>query len=293
MFAAWADRWQAASEQAGATFHRVGSSEDDSQTDLARLEALLAAEPADSPAPLWLILLGHGTSDGREAKFNLRGPDLTDARLAELLAPMAGRTVCVLNCSASSSPFLGKLSGPRRVVVTATRSADEQSFSRFGEYLSRAITDPSADLDKDGQVSLLEAYLSAGARTAEFYTSNARLASEHALLDDNADRLGTPADWFRGIHATRRARDGAPLDGLLAHQLHLLPAPPDSSLSPDAQRDRDSIEQELAALRERKATLAEDEYYGLLEPLLLRLARLYLAPPEASPAPCVPSAGLR
>ena len=64
--------------------------------------------------------------------------------------------------------------------------------------------------------------LSASGRTSEFYRTRSRLATEHALLDDNGDRLGTPADWFRGVRATRRAKDGAPLDGIRAHQLHLI-----------------------------------------------------------------------
>ena len=94
-----------------------------------------------------------------------------------------------------------------RVVVTATRSGDEQNFARFGQYLAEAIADPRADLDKDGQVSLLEAFLTASSRVDEYYRTRSQLATEHALLDDNGDRLGTPADWFRGVRATE-ARQG-------------------------------------------------------------------------------------
>jgi hypothetical protein len=38
---------------------------------------------------------------------------------------------------------------------------------------------------------------------------------------------------------------------------------------------RDELELEIAELRGRKGKLSEDDYYELLEPLLLELARLY------------------
>jgi hypothetical protein len=193
-FRRWADLWQAAATKAGAGSIRigVGGNEALSAEDRDRLRSALA-ENASGTGPLWLVLIGHGSFDGREAKFNLRGPDVTEAELAEWLAPVK-RPVAILDCSSSSSPFLSKLSGENRVVVTATRSGNESNFSRFGQYLAEAIGDVRADLDKDGQVSLLEAYIAAAARTEEFYKSKARLATEHALLDDNGDKLGTPAE---------------------------------------------------------------------------------------------------
>ena len=104
------------------------------------------------------MLIGHGTFDGREAKFNLRGPDVTDVELADWLLPFK-RPVVVINCASASGPFINRLSGANRVVVTATKSGNEINFARFGQYIAEAIADPRADLDKDGQVSLLEAFL--------------------------------------------------------------------------------------------------------------------------------------
>ena len=167
------------------------------------------------------MLIGHGTFDGHTAKFNLRGPDVTAEELAEWLKPLK-RPLAVINCASASAPFINRLAGENRVVITATKSGDEQNFARFGQYISAAIADPAADLDKDGQVSLLEAYLTACRQVAEFYEQEARLATEHALLDDNGDGLGTPAAWFRGLRATQRAKDGAALDGTRAHQFHLV-----------------------------------------------------------------------
>ena len=235
-----------------------------------------------TPEPLWIVLIGHGTYDGREAKFNLRGPDVTDLELSEWLAPYK-RPVVVINCASASGPFINRLSGSNRVVVTATKSGYETNFARFGQYLAEAITDPRADLDKDGQVSLLEAFLTASSRVEEYYRTHSQLATEHALLDDNGDRLGTPANWFRGVRATQRAKDGAALDGIRAHQLHLIPSDRERAIPAEKRQRRDQLELSIAALRDQKAKLGEEEYYVRLEKLMVELARLYHEPPQASP----------
>ncbi len=234
----------------------------------------MAERATAAPEPIWLVLIGHGTYDGRTAKFNLRGPDVTEVELAEWLAPVK-RTVAVLDCSACSSPFLNRLSGPNRVIVTATKSGSEQNFARIGQYLAESIADPRADLDKDGQVSLLEAFLSASSRVSEYYRTHAQLATEHPLIDDNGDRLGTPADWFHGVRATRRAKDGAPLDGPRAHQLHLIPSDRERNMPAATRQRRDQLELAVSALRDQKDKLSEKDYYEQLEKLMLDLARLY------------------
>jgi hypothetical protein len=229
---------------------------------------------------LWLVLIGHGTFDGREAKFNLRGPDVSEAELAEWLRPVT-RPLALINTSSASAPFLAKLAGRNRVVVTSTRSGNEQNYARFGRFLAAAITDAAADLDRDGQVSLLEAYLAASQRTAEFYAGAMRLATEHALLDDNGDGLGTPADWFKGVRATRQAKEGAAVDGPRAHQFHLIRSAGEQRLDPEVRRRRDALELNLAQLRERKRALSAEEYQEKLRRLLLELAALYAEPVPA------------
>jgi hypothetical protein len=227
------------------------------------------------------VLIGHGTYDGREAKFNLRGPDFSDAELAQWLSPVK-RPLAVINCASASGPFLKKLAGPNRVVVTATRAGSENNFARFGEHLSEAVVDPGADLDKDGQTSLLEAFIAASHRVEEFYKEDARLATEHALLEDNGDGLGIPADWFQGTRATKSAKDGAPLDGLRAHQWHLKLSDAEKALPAEFRAKRDALELEVEALRAKKASLGEADYYARLEKLLLQLARLYRDNPHPS-----------
>jgi hypothetical protein len=163
------------------------------------------------------------------------------------------------------------------VVIAATKSGYEMNYSRFGDYLSAAMVDRQADLDKDGQTSLLEAFLLASARVGEFYEQDARLRTETALLDDNGDARGTPAAFFRGIHATRKPQGGSGLlDGARAHQFHLLPSPAERELPADVRARRDALELQIVQLRQTKGeTKDEDAYYTALEPLLLELARLY------------------
>lgn len=273
-FHAWADRWAEAARRGGAQVERIGGDESTKDSDRARLERRLAAEPVAGDVPLWLVLVGHGTYDGKQAKYNLRGPDVSATELAQWCSAIR-RPLAVIDCTSASGPFLSALAGPRRVVITATRSGHEHNFARFGASMSEAIAGVAADWDKDGQTSLLEAYLWAARRVEEVYAQDARLATEHALLDDNGDGLGTPAAWFQGLRATKRAKDGAALDGPLAHRWHLVPGEQERQLTADQRARRDALEREIAALREQKPTLAEDDYYARLEKLLVEFARLY------------------
>jgi len=270
LFDEWGQQWKDACTKAGAKATLVGGT----TNDFEMVRTNLAQEATNAADDFWLVLLGHGTFDGKEGKFNLLGPDISMTELADWLKPFR-RPVAIINCASSSGAFLAKLSATNRVVITATRSGHEQNFARFGAYLSKAIGDPQADLDKDGQTSLLEAYLIASRELAEFYKSEGRLATEHPLLDDNGDGLGTPADWFRGIRATKRARDGAALDGFRAHQFHLVRSDTEQKMAPEVRARRDSLELQIARLRENKSGLPEEEYYRLLEPLLLELAKAY------------------
>ncbi len=273
-FARSTDHWEKAARAAGIKPITLGLKKTERPTDLEHLKQILLDEPKQSDSELWLVLIGHGTFDGKEAKFNLNGPDLSATDLAGWLQPFR-RPVAVVNCSSSSGPFINKLSAPGRVVIAATRSGYEQNYSRFGQYLAEAIADPQADLDKDGQTSLLEAWLTASSRVAEFYKSEGRLATEHSLLDDNGDGLGTPADWFRGVRAVKRAKEGAAPDGLRAHQFHLIRSEAERKLPPAVRAKRDELELAVARLRDARPNYGEEEYYRRLEALLLELARLY------------------
>jgi hypothetical protein len=220
------------------------------------------------------VFIGHGTFDGRSAKFNLRGPDISADDLAATLKPCK-RPLAVIQCASASGPFLNALSAPGRVIITATRSGYEVNATRFGNYFARAVADPAADLDKDGQTSLLEAFLMASRQVDDFYKEAGRLATEHALLDDNGDGLGTPADWFRGVRAVQKAADGKTVDGIRAHQMFLVRSATEQELSPALRARRDELESQLSALRDRKSQMKEDDYYNHLERILVEMAKLY------------------
>lgn len=273
-FSEWVDLWKQACAKGNAKCITVGLDENVNSTDRARIREVLADESRQTAAALWLVLIGHGTYDGRTAKFNLRGPDIAADSLAGWLRPMK-RPIVIINTASSSAPFLKRLSGPGRVVITATKSGFEQNYARFGRFLAEAIIEPQADLDKDGQTSLLEAFLTASHQVSEFYAAAGRLATEHALLDDNGDTMGTPADWFRGIRPVQKASDGASLDGYRAHQCHLLYSDLEAQMPATLRARRNQLELEVMKIRDAKATLPEDEYFAKLEALLYEIAQVY------------------
>ena len=273
-FSQWAGLWKQAAAKGGLKTLVVGEEKENQTNDRTRLLTVLTNEAAKPDGELWLVFIGHGTYDGRSAKFNLRGPDISAADLAAVLKPCR-RPLAVIQCASASGPFINALSGPDRVIITATRSGYEVNATRFGGYLAKAIADPAADLDKDGQTSLLEAFLLASREVAQFYKESGRLATEHALLDDNGDGLGTSADWFRGVRAVKTPANGKVVDGVRAHQFHLIRSEVEQELSPAARVRRNELEKQLSELRSRKESLPEDDYYRQLEDILVKIARLY------------------
>lgn len=269
-----AKAWETAGSGAGWNVTTVGL--DPAVTnDLAAVRQAAKTLDGASHQTAWIVFIGHGSFDGKAARFNLRGPDLVASDLAEWLRPVKSPLI-IVNTASSSAPFINQLSGTNRVIITATRSGHEQNYTRFGRFMAEAIQSLEADLDKDEQVSLLEAFLFASRRTAEFYKVEGRIATEHALLDDNGDALGTPAEWYQGLRPNRKPQDHkAAVDGLLARQQHLVASRADSKLSPDQIRRLDELERGVLELREKKTQMPESEYYSKIERILLELAGLY------------------
>lgn len=283
LFDSWASRWAKASRDGGGKLVAIGArnaaagSDEKLRSDFDRLKSTLDkwAGREQQTGELWVVLIGHGTFDGREAKFNLQGPDVSAKQFEDWLKPVK-TPVAFINCASSSAPFMKRLAGPGRVLVTATKSGSEQNFARFGEYMSLAIGNVKFDLDKDGQTSLFEAFLAASRRTEEFYETEGRLATEHALLDDNGDGNGVRADWFRGVRVVKKSETGASVDWQRAHQMHLVRSEAEKNLPVLVRRERDRIELQVISLRDRKPEFEnEDEYYAQLESLLVELARIY------------------
>ncbi len=265
-----AGNWKTACEKGEAKCITIGLG--DGKEDRDELKKAIAENQATE---LWIVLIGHGTFDGRVTKFNVKGPDFTDEEMAEWLKDFP-KPLAVMNTASASAPFLKSLSGENRVVMTATKSPNEVFYARFGGYLADAIGGlDEADLDNDDQVSLLEGFLYASAEVAEFYEKEGRLATEHALLDDNGDGMGTRPDWFEGVRATRVAKDDAEPDGERALQRVLVPNEAEKRM-PVAQREkRDALELKVNALLRKKSEMEEDRYYKEMEGLLREIAEIY------------------
>lgn len=271
VFSKSASLWREAAEKGDAAFSLIGEGKGSDQSANQLKEAIAAAkEPA-----LWIVLIGHGSFDTRSVKFNVRGPDFTDDDLAKWVEPYEG-ALAVINTASASGSFVRKLSGKGRVIITATKNEAEVYYTRFGKYFSEAIGGlPDADLDNDDQVSLLEGFLFAADRVAKFYETEGRLATEHALIDDNGDKLGSRSEWYDGVTPTQTPAKEAGPDGEIAGQKVLVKNEFEKRLSPDARARRDELEREVKALRRQKDDLEEDDYYRKLETLLLELAEIY------------------
>jgi hypothetical protein len=261
--------------KAGVASELIGSqAEDASKSDAAILQTSIAKVAENADAPLWLILIGHGSFDGRDAKFNLRGPDITAADVAAWLKPIKGE-VAVIQTASSSAPFLKALAAPNRVLISATKSADEVFYARFGRYFAKAISgNTEADLDRDNQVSLLEAFLWSSKQVERFFETEGRLATEHALIEDSGDGIGTRAEAFSGVRLTTLPGDGKAGDGQLARQWCLVLNEDDAALTQERRKHRDDLERQVEALRGKRAQIPEAEFYQQLEKLMLEIAKI-------------------
>lgn len=280
-FAKQSAAWKAAVANSGMKLLEIGAGpEKKESSDFESLRTAVAAEQSDGSNALWIVFNGHGTWDGKNARFNLRGPDVSADDLSAWLKPLK-RPSIIINTSSASAPFITSLAAPGRIVISATRSGNELNFARFGKFLASSLTDLAADIDTDGSISLLEAFLAASRKTAEFYKLENRLATEHALLDDNGDGQGTPGDWFKGLRSTKKSDKGIAVDGEVARRTFLIPPASDGTWSDDMVKQRELLESRIQALREAKTSMKEDEYYGKLEPILLELAKLTQKATEA------------
>lgn len=197
---------------------------------------------------LLLVLIGHGTYDGLSYKFNLPGPDVTTDELRSWLEPVKARQIVVLATSASGAA-LKELAHPRRAVFAATRSGMEKNAVTFPRYFVEALRDPAADTDKNEAVSAVEAFRYATQKTAAFFETQKRIATEHAAMEDPAGIGRAPLVRFGAAQA---ALNDPVKRALLAH--------------------REKIEAEIEKLKREKAAMPLDEYKKRLQALLVALA---------------------
>jgi hypothetical protein len=219
---------------------------------------------ANADSLVLLVLIGHGSFDNQQAKFNLIGPDLSAKDYSGLVAALPAKKAVFINCASSSGEFIKPLSAPGRIIITATRSGNEQNATIFAEHFIAGLTDPAADADKNGRVSLLEAFNYATKLTADWYKRNNRLATEHALIDDNGDGVG---------HEEATGGDGALAKISYLDSKQIEEAAGDAELT-RLIGERQRLEEEVEKLKARKAEMKAEEYDSELERLLVELAKV-------------------
>ena len=214
---------------------------------------------------VYVLLIGHGSYDGRTARFNLPGPDMMPADFDAHLRKLPTRNVVFVNTSSSSGPFLAELSAPGRTIITATRTGAEQFSTLFGGYFVEAFSSEAADADKNGRISMLEAFQYATGEVTRAYEREGLLATEHALLDDNGDKDGSQDPTPTGA------------DGRLAAAMSLgsaadaVPLPDDPALRALYLERRD-LERRVEALRLLRDSMPAAQYTSELERILTELA---------------------
>ncbi len=214
---------------------------------------------------IFIVLIGHGTSTGSESRFSIPGPDLSSTQFDSLLAPLEGRRVAFVNAGTASGDFVEALSGPGRAIVTATKTGFERNEVIFPRFFVAAFAGDGADTDKDNRISLFEAFEYARQETARSYEEAKKIMTEHAMIDDNGDKKGSPI---------ANAREG---DGALARGMFL--APTVSNVAATNPRlvalynQKRSLEDRIEGLRKIKDSVPPAMYEDQLEKLLIDLAQ--------------------
>lgn len=237
------------------------------RSDKAGIAAAFASLAKRSAAGdvVFVMLIGHGTFDGKVAKFNLPGPDMTPAEFEPLLKRLPSRKIVFVNSASASAPFLHELTGPGRTIITATRSGSERFATLFGGSFVEALTSEGADADKNRRISVLEAFNAAKLEVARAYEREGIMLTEHPLLDDTGDGKGSgeptadgPVGRVASIIALGSAEAGEPLPADPAlRALHV---------------ERRDLERRVEALRLLKGGMDPAKYATELESLLTALA---------------------
>jgi hypothetical protein len=217
----------------------------------------IAARARPSEAVV-VLLIGHGSFNGTDAAFNLPGPDLTVADWARLLGKLSTQRVAFVNTASSSGAFLPTVAAPGRVVVTATKTGGERNETQFPEFFVAAFADNSADRDRNGHVSIGEAFEYAKTKVVQAFQQKGNLLTEHATMDEGgaAGAGHLAASLFLG---TGRAEDALAVDTSDPAMKALV-------------EERNAIEQQIAGLRLKKGSVSDAEYDAEMEKLLTGLA---------------------
>lgn len=214
-----------------------------------------------------LILIGHGSFDGVEYKFNLAGPDISAQELARLCDRVPAKRQLIVNTSSASGGSIPVLERPGRAVIAATKSGTEKNATIFCRFWVEALHDPDADVDKNEAISALEAFQYATRKTAAYYESEKRLATEHAVFEDTGkgDAVREPAsDSGEGL--------------MLSHFTLVRFGAAERAANDPAKRallaKKEELESQIDTLKYQKAAMSEDDYKKQLTAALVELARV-------------------
>ena len=220
------------------------------------------ATPEDA---VYVVLIGHGSYDGKTAKFNLPGPDISAADFNTQFRKLPTKQIVFVDTTSASGPFLNDLSAPGRTIITATRNGAENFSTLFGGYFVDALTGDEADADKNRRVSMLEAFQFAKAAVQRAYEKEGLLSTEHALLDDNGDKAGSADPSTNGP------------DGKVASLLAIGSAADAAALPTDPKLralvlEQRELEHRVESLRLLKESMDPAKYQVELEKLVTDLA---------------------
>jgi hypothetical protein len=238
----------------------------------ARLRQVLAevAGAASAQDQFVLLLIGHGSYDGVSYKFNLPGPDISAEELAALCNAVPAGVQLIVNTTSASGGAVAALQRKGRAVIASTKSGTEKNATVFARYWLEALQDPAADVDKSDSISALEAFDYAARKTAEFYTTEKRLATEHAVFEDTGKGAAVRS-------ASLDSGEGRVLAGIT---LVRFGDAQDRALDPakhDLLAAKEKLEQQIDELKYQKAAMPEEQYASQLKALLLELARTQAA----------------
>jgi hypothetical protein len=237
------------------------------QATRAKLSETMAAIAREAKAEddLVLTLIGHGSFDGVEYKFNLVGPDVSAADLAAMCDKVPARRQLVVNTTSASGGSIAALERPGRAVIAATKTGTEKNATVFARYWVEALEDPTTDVDKSESISAMEAFQYAERKTAAFYESQKRLATEHAVFEDTGHGEAVRVSAAQG-------REGALLSSITVLRIGASQAAMNDPAKRELLAKKEELEQKIDALKYQKAAMDPADYKKQLTDALLQLA---------------------
>jgi len=267
-FLEWAERIEENFQnQAGTTVFKLDGRTQKKPAILEVFDQVTRSLPLEE---VWIFLIGHASYDNQRYRFNISGPDITDKEIKTFLDTLGENRTYLVVATSASGKLAAQLGGEGRVIVTATKSESEKQPPLFMSFFSEALSSEESDLDKDGKVSLLEAYFFSNQQVALWYEGKKRIQTEHSLLDDHGEiRLTKGQDSEEDEPSNRGS--------LLASTAFLSIFREEFYRSQEAEElasQRVTIQREIEDLKFRKSRMSEEEYYRQLESLLVNLASL-------------------